>query len=106
MRRRAMIDLATPGGSPIGTPMDKNPRSPRPGDALDPAGRQSAGEYASLFKSFFDSFRRQLLECYGKRCDEMIKRAEEKVSGNSPGFSLRAIGPENATSVLDLVETM
>ena len=73
---------------------------------IDLAGRQTGGEFAALFERFFGSFRRQLLECYGKRCDELIARAEEEVAGRSPGFCLRAIGPDNALSVLDLAETM
>src|SRR5438132_5075380 len=159
-----MIDLDPPGGSPIGNPPDKNPRSPRPdggsfslesiptvgrpdegtspvasipgvgrpedrtipaesmptGDrpagvtskpsavetGTDAAGRIAGGEPAAIFERFFDSFRRQLLECYGKRCDELIARAEEQVAERSPGFSIRAIGPANALSILDLVETM
>jgi len=111
-----MIDLAPPGGTPIANPPDKNSRSPRPEDGkrnpaandsgTDAAGSPTGGEFVALFNGFFDSFRRQVLECYGKRCDEMIARAEEKVAGRSPGFGLRAIGPANALSVLDLVEMM
>src|SRR6267143_4234547 len=72
----------------------------------DAAGRQTAGELAAHFERFFDSFRRQLLECYGKHSDEMIARAEKEVAGRSPGFSLRAIGPDNALLLLDLAETI
>jgi hypothetical protein len=59
-----------------------------------------------LFERFFDSFRRQVLECYGKRCDVVIDRAVEKVAARSPGFSLHAISADNALSVLDFAETM
>src|SRR6267143_2021004 len=77
-----MIDLAQreDGTLPFGT----NPagdRTGRPGSRAGvetetgASGRQSGVEFAVLFERFFDSFRRQVLECYGKRCDEMISRA-------------------------------
>jgi len=126
-----MIDLAQPEDGSTGTPADKNPRSAHREDGTLPfgtnpagdrtgrpgsragvetetgaSGRQSGVEFAVLFERFFDSFRRQVLECYGKRCDEMIARAEEEVAGHSLGFRLRAIHSDNALTVLDLAETM
>ena len=59
-----------------------------------------------LFERLFRSFRQQIFDCYGDRCEAVIAEAERKVRFLTPEFDLHSLNNETAIVMLDLVETI
>ena len=56
------------------------------------------------FERLYRSFRQQVFECFGKRCDDILLQAEKELKHLSPEFDCRALTVETAPMILDLVE--
>jgi len=65
---------------------------------------QSQSEYVRTFERLFRSFRQQVFEYFGDRCEDVIARAEKKVRFLSPEFDCHALTDDTAPSTLDVVE--
>ncbi|MBI5021786.1 MAG: hypothetical protein HZB59_10130 [Ignavibacteriales bacterium] len=70
---------------------------------LHPASFQSS-EYVHLFEVLFRSFRQQVFECFGSKCEEVISQAEHKVRFLVPEFDCHALKDETVLTLLDLIE--
>ena len=80
--------------------------------ASDETGQPSAtlqsqqSEYVRTFERLFRSFRQQVFEYFGDRCEDVIARAEKKVRFLSPEFDCHALTDDTAPSILDVVEVI
>lgn len=63
-------------------------------------------DYIKLFERLFRSFRQQIFDCYGDKCEAVIAEAERRVRFLTPEFDLHALNSETAIVMLDLVETI
>lgn len=63
-------------------------------------------DYIKLFERLFRSFRQQIFDCYGDKCETVISDAERKVRFLIPEFDLHSLNNETAIVMLDLVETI
>jgi len=63
-------------------------------------------DYVRLFERLFRSFRQQIFDCYGDKCEDVIAEAERKVCFLAPEFDLRSLSEETAIVMLDLVENI
>jgi len=61
-------------------------------------------DYIKLFERLFRSFRQQIFDCYGDKCEVVITDAERKVRFLTPEFDLHSLNNETAIVMLDLVE--
>ncbi len=61
-------------------------------------------EYVRTFERLFRSFRQQVFEHFGQKCEDVIAQAEKKVRFLSPEFDCHALTDETASSILEVVE--
>ncbi len=67
-----------------------------------PESNQNA--YLHIFERLFRSFRQQVFEYFGEKCENVIAHAERKVQLLSPDFDCRALTDETASSTLEVIE--
>ena len=65
---------------------------------------QSQSEYVRTFERLLRSFRQQVFEYFGDRCEDVIARAEKKVRFLTPEFNCHALTDDTASSTLEVVE--
>jgi hypothetical protein len=73
---------------------------------VDATTASDQSNFIRLFERLFRSFRQQVFECYGDKCEAVIADAERKVRFLTPEFDLHPLNNETAVVVLDLVETI
>ncbi len=61
-------------------------------------------EYVKLMERLYRSFRQQLFDSFGDKCDAVIVDAERKVQLLTPDFNLHSLNESNAVMTLDLIE--
>ena len=93
-------------------PGDKKP----PRKAITRRSRQSTSEpqhnepppelsdYTKLFDRTFRSFRQQVFDSFGDKCDTVIAESERKLRILTPEFDLQLLNENTAILVLDLIE--
>jgi hypothetical protein len=52
----------------------------------------------------FRSFRQQVFDCFGDKCDAVIAEAERKVRFLNPEFDVRSLNQQTAVITLDVIE--
>ena len=67
-----------------------------------PQDQQS--EYVRTFERLFRSFRQQVFEHFGNKCEEVISRAEKKVRFLSPDFDCHSLTEDNSPTILEVIE--
>jgi len=67
---------------------------------------QQPSEYVHLFERLFRSFRQQVFECFGDKCETVITRAEQKVRFLSPEFDYHNLNDDSALMMLDVIESI
>ena len=65
---------------------------------------EQQSEFVRTFERLFRSFRQQVFEHFGEKCEEVIARAEKKVRILSPEFDYHSITDETAVSALEIIE--
>jgi len=73
------------------------------GESLSNTTEQQS-EFVRTFERLFRSFRQQVFEHFGEKCEEVIARAEKKVRILSPEFDYHSITDETAVSALEIIE--
>ena len=73
------------------------------GESLSTIPEQQS-EFVRTFERLFRSFRQQVFEHFGEKCEEVIARAEKKVRILSPEFDYHSITDETAVSALEIIE--
>ena len=86
-----------PVGNPPPIRADADPQ------IVSKAADQSS-EYVYLFERLFRSFRQQVFESFGAKCEEVISQAEHKVRFLVPEFDCHSLKEETALSLFGLIE--
>lgn len=73
---------------------------------VDATTASEQSNFIKLFERLFRSFRQQVFECYGDKCEAVIADAERKVRFLTPEFDVHPLNNETAIVMLDLVETI
>ena len=68
--------------------------------------QQPYSEYVHIFERLFRSFRQQVFDCFGNKCEEVITHAEQKVRFLSPEFDCHSLNDNTVLSLLDLIENV
>lgn len=63
-----------------------------------------SSELVRLFERLFRSFRQQVFECFGSKCEEVISNAEKKVRFLIPEFDCHSLKEETVFSLFDLID--
>lgn len=69
-----------------------------------PETQPKSSEYVKLFERLFRSFRQQLLDSFGDKCDAVIADAVGKVHLLTPDFDLQRLDERTAVMTLDIIE--
>jgi hypothetical protein len=81
------------------------PQLEKPSPKPQPKNHQpEPSEYTKLLERVFRSFRQQVLDSFGDKCDAVIANAEQKIQLLGPDFNLRSLNDGNAVLTLDLIE--
>ena len=71
-----------------------------------PGSQQPHSDYIHIFERLFRSFRQQVFDSFGDKCEEIITHAEQKVRFLSPEFDCHELKDDTVLSMLDLIETV
>jgi hypothetical protein len=116
-RSESIEPPASTKSEPCSPPLQRWDRKP-PRRSAKPHPEQSASEaqqkqsspepseYTKLLERLFRSFRQQVFDSFGEKCDDVIAAAERKVRFLAPEFDLHSLNENTAIHVLDLIESI
>ena len=73
-------------------------------DSKQEQPQEEPSDYVRLLERLFRSFRQQVFDSFGDKCDAVIADAESKVRFLTPEFDFHSLNESTAIIVLDLIE--
>jgi hypothetical protein len=82
------------------------PVKSHPHEPIATETQQPISDYVRIFERLFRSFRQQVFDCFGDKCEEVITKAEKKIRFLSPEFDCHNLSETTVLTMLDVIESI